>query len=73
MQREKKLEVRRRSKVGGITLWGYAPQKHFKFRGSKMPFPALSTGHFNKYERKSKWLEYILPISNVVVKVQCRL
>ena len=36
-----------------------------------MPFPALSTGHFNKYERKSKWLEYILPISNVVVKVQC--
>ena len=36
-----------------------------------MPFPALSTGHFNKYERKSKWLEYIVPISNVVVKVQC--
>ena len=36
-----------------------------------MTFPALSTGHFNKYERKSKWLEYILPISNVVVKVQC--
>ena len=36
-----------------------------------MPCPALSSGHFNKYERKSKWLEYILPISNVVVKVQC--
>ena len=36
-----------------------------------MKFPALSTGHFNKYERKSKWLEYIVPISNVVVKVQC--
>ena len=37
-----------------------------------MLFPALSTGHFNKYERKCKWLEYILPISNVVVKVQCQ-
>ena len=36
-----------------------------------MKFPALSTGNFNKYERKSKWLEYIVPISNVVVKVQC--
>ena len=36
-----------------------------------MPFPALSTGHFNKYERKCKWLEYILPISGVVDKVQC--
>ena len=36
-----------------------------------MPFPVLSTGHFNKYERKCKWLEYILPISSVVVKVQC--
>ena len=47
------------------------PTKKFKFWGSEMPFPALSTGHFNKYERKSKWLEYILPISNVVVKVQC--
>jgi len=35
-----------------------------------MPFPASSTGHFNKYERKSKWLEFILPISNVVVKVR---
>ena len=37
-----------------------------------MQFPALSTGHFNKYERKSKWLEYILPISDVVLKVQCK-
>ena len=46
-------------------------QKSFKFRGSEMPFPALSTGHFNKYERKCKWLEHILPISSVVVKVQC--
>ena len=46
-------------------------KKKFKFWGSEMPFPALSTGHFNKYERKSKWLEYILPISNVVVKVHC--
>ena len=36
-----------------------------------MPFPALSTGHFNKYERKFKWLEHILPTSSVVVKVQC--
>ena len=37
-----------------------------------MPFPALSTENFNKYERKCKWLEYIiLPISSVVVKVQC--
>ena len=36
-----------------------------------MPFPALSTGHFNKYERKCKWLKHILPISSVVVKVQC--
>ena len=43
----------------------------FKFRGSETPFPALSTGHFNKYERKCKWLEHILPISSVVVKVQC--
>ena len=34
-----------------------------------MPFPALSTGHFIKYERKCKWLEYIVPISSVVVKV----
>ena len=34
-----------------------------------MPLPALSTGHFIKYERKCKWL-YILPISSVVVKVQ---
>ena len=47
------------------------PQKIFKLRGSEMPFPALSTGHFNKYERKCKWLEYILPISGVVDKVQC--
>ena len=46
-------------------------QKIFKFRGLEMPFPALSTGHFNKYERKCKWLEHILPISSVVVKVQC--
>ena len=46
-------------------------QKIFKFRGSEMPFPALSTGHFNKYEIKYKWLEHILPISSVVVKVQC--
>ena len=46
-------------------------QKIFKFRGSETPFPALSTGHFNKYERKCKWLEHILPISSVVVKVQC--
>ena len=46
-------------------------KKKKKIGGSEMPFPALSTGHFNKYERKSKWLEYILPISNVVVKVQC--
>ena len=43
----------------------------FKFRGSETPFPALSTGHFNKYERKCKWLKHILPISSVVVKVQC--
>ena len=42
------------------------PQKMFKFRGSEMLFPASSTGHFNKYERKCKWLEYILLISNVV-------
>ena len=35
-----------------------------------MPFPALSTGYFNKYERKSKWLEYILPISSISVKVE---
>ena len=35
-------------------------------------FPALYTGHFNKYERKCEWLEYIiLLISSVVVKVQC--
>ena len=47
------------------------PQKIFKFRGSEMLFPALSTGYFNKYERKCKWLEYILPISGVVDKVQC--
>ena len=46
-------------------------QKIFKFRGSETPFPALSTGHFNKYERKCKWLKHILPISSVVVKVQC--
>ena len=46
-------------------------QKIFKFRGSETPFPALSTGHFNKYERKCKWLEHILPTSSVVVKVQC--
>ena len=60
------------NKVGGITVWGMLPPpKKFKFWGSEMPFPALSTGHFNKYERKSKWLEYILPISNVVAKVQC--
>ena len=32
---------------------------------------ALSTAHFEKYERKCKWLVYILPISDVVVKVQC--
>ena len=31
----------------------------------------LSTGHFSQYERKCKWLEYILPISSVVIKVQC--
>ena len=30
-----------------------------------MPFPALSTGNFNKYEKKAN-----LPISNVVVKVR---
>ena len=46
-------------------------QKIFKFRGSETPFPALSTGHLNKYERKCKWLKHILPISSVVVKVQC--
>ena len=46
-------------------------QKIFKFRGSETPFPALSTGHFNKYERNCKWLKHILPISSVVVKVQC--
>ena len=56
---------------GDYRLGDAPPQKNFKFWGSEMPFPALSTGHFNKYERKSKWLEYILPISNVVVKVQC--
>ena len=44
------------------------PQKIFKFRGSEMSF---STGHFDKYERKCIWLEYILPMSSVVVKVQC--
>ena len=33
------------------------PQKISKFKSSEMPFPALSTGHFNKYERKCKWLE----------------
>ena len=38
------------------------PQKIFKFMGSEMPIPVLSTGHFNKYERKNKWLEYILTI-----------
>ena len=36
-----------------------------------MLFAALSTGHFSKYERKCKWLEYMLPISNVFGKVQC--
>ena len=46
-------------------------QKIFKFRGSEMLFSALSTGHFGKYERKCKWLVYILPISDVVVKVRC--
>ena len=56
---------------GDYRLGACSPPKDFKFWGSEMPFPALSTGHFNKYERKSKWLEYILPISNVVVKVQC--
>ena len=56
---------------GGYRVGVCSPPKDFKFLGSEMPFPALSTGHFNKYERKSKWLEYILPISNVVVKVQC--
>ena len=56
---------------GDYRLGDAPPQKNFKFWGSEMPFPALSTGHFNKYERKSKWLEYILPICNVVVKVHC--
>ena len=56
---------------GDYRLGVCSPPKDLKFWGSEMPFPALSTGHFNKYERKSKWLEYILPISNVVVKVQC--
>ena len=56
---------------GDYRLGVCSPPKDLKFGGSEMPFPALSTGHFNKYERKSKWLEYILPISNVVVKVQC--
>ena len=56
---------------GDYRLGLCSPPKDFKFWGSEMPFPALSTGHFNRYERKSKWLEYILPISNVVVKVQC--
>ena len=36
-----------------------------------MLFPVLSTGHFNKYERKCQWLGCILPISSVAVKVQC--
>ena len=48
-------------------------QKIFKFRGSEMLFSALSTAHFEKYERKCKWLVYVLPISGVVVKVQCML
>ena len=56
---------------GDYRLGVCSPPKDFKFWGSEMKFPALSTGHFNKYERKSKWLEYIVPISNVVVKVQC--
>ena len=63
--KEKKLEVRRRSKVGGIIVCGHAPAEILKFGGSEMPFPVLSTGHFNKYERKCKWLEYILLISSV--------
>ena len=46
-------------------------QKIFKYRGSEMLFSALSTEHFEKYERKCKWLVYVLPISDVVVKVQC--
>ena len=38
-----------------------------------MLFSALSTGHFEKYERKCKWLVYVLPISDVVAKVQLML
>ena len=46
------------------------PQKIVKFRGWEMLFSALFTGHFKKFETKCKWLEYILPISDVVVKVE---
>ena len=71
-QREKVGSSKAIRSRGDHRLGGMLSQKIFKFkqfRGSGMPFPTLSTGHFIKYERKCKWL-YILPISSVVVKVQ---
>ena len=64
-------KVRRPKALQSRGSGGMLRPKNFKFRGSEMLFSALFTGHFKKYERKCKWLEYILPISNVVVKVQC--
>ena len=71
-QREKVGSSKAIRSRGDHRLGGMLSQKIFKFkqfRGSGMPFPTLSTGHFIKYERKCKWL-YILPISSLVVKVQ---
>ena len=56
---------------GGLPSGGMLPKNILNFEARKCHFLRYPQDIIINTKEKNKWLEYILPISNAVVKVQC--